>query len=100
LDPRIEKCGFPKWWNQWIFSGNHLHVEIWALRKKRLSIPPDRFRSSRSTFTSLFRGMNIQLPAMLMWTKGLQGFEVLTHRIWFPKMGVPPKHPCSWDFPL
>jgi hypothetical protein len=28
LDPRIEKCGFPKWWNQWIFSGNHLHVEI------------------------------------------------------------------------
>ena len=29
---------------------------------------------------TIFRGMNIHLPAILMWTKGVQGFDTLPYR--------------------
>jgi hypothetical protein len=30
-------------------------------------------------FSTIFNGMNIHLPAILMWTTGVQGFDTLPH---------------------
>ena len=33
---------------------------------------------------TIFRGMNIHLPAILMWTTGVQGFDTLPYHQIFP----------------
>ena len=46
----------------------------------RMKIHLESFGYGSIPISTIFRGMNIHLPAILMWTKGVQGFDTLPFR--------------------
>ena len=72
-------------WNVWkpLMGSPLSSLKIFVTVATRLS----PFGYGSIPINTIFRGMNIHLPAILMWTTGVQGFDTLpfdgkTNRIW------------------
>ena len=61
-------------------SGHGLHIQ-WSFQEPQMEllyhIRPYGYGSI--PIDTIFRGMNIHLPAILMWTEGVQGFDTLPY---------------------
>ena len=59
-----------------------LGAEELPLPKPVTLAPDDQYGYGSIPINSIFSGMNIHLPAILMWTTGVQGFDTLPYDQW------------------